>query len=74
MNTKLQKLEAKKTALDAQIKALRDAEKTERRAASLKLIERAGLLDLDAAALQDKLGELLTKATAPKAGQDGSMA
>lgn len=55
MTTKLDKLIAQRVGLDAQIKAAKAAQKGERRAVALRLLESAGWLELEESELQNRI-------------------
>jgi hypothetical protein len=65
MNPKLEKLREQQRALETRIKKLEKQERDAARANALRLIERAGLLDLAEAELNGKLATLLKPAAAP---------
>lgn len=68
MNTKIERLKAQQKQIEATIKKLERDQREATRTSALRLIEKAGLLDLQEAALKEKLGELL----APAASKQGA--
>lgn len=71
MNPKLEKLREQQRALETRIKKLEKQERDAARANALRLIERAGLLDLAEAELNGKLATLLKPSTAQQKVEPG---
>lgn len=66
MNPKIERLRAQQKGIEARIKKLEKEEREATRSSALRLIEKAGLLDLTEAELANRLGALL----APRPAQN----
>lgn len=66
MNPKIERLRAQQKGIEARIKKLEKEEREATRSSALRLIEKAGLLDLTEAELTNRLGALL----APRPAQN----